>query len=107
LIHGITSHHSQQQNIMKIDLSFLHKSVDTWNNEPSFTAAEYKISHFKVVNDAAERGVKLAHDFLPSAQLEERYQNVLQVAENARKALPNQRNRKVNSAGTWFLTLHA
>ena len=42
-----------------------------------------------VVNDAAERGVKLVQDFQEAAQKEKRNQNVLQVVENFRKLIPN------------------
>ena len=47
------------------------------------------VNHLSVTNDAAERGVKLAHDYLESAKQEEMYQNVLQVVKNQRKAVPN------------------
>ena len=38
-----------------------------------------------VVNDSAERGVKLSSDFLAAAHSEKHYQNVLQVVEQDRK----------------------
>ena len=47
----------------------------------------------QVVNDVAERGVKLCNDFIGSSRDEERFQNILQVVENHRKAQPNQRKR--------------
>ena len=50
-----------------------------------------------VVNDAAERGVKLSTDFLSAARLEEQYQNVLQVVEKERKKRPNLRKRKLQN----------
>ena len=63
------------------------------------------VSSLKIVNDAAERRVKLGSDFLGTAKLEDRYQNILQVIENERKCLPNQRKRKKVSTKTWFLQL--
>ena len=50
------------------------------------------------MNDGAERGVKLTYDFLDRARKERNLQNILQVVENARKALPNQckRNKILN-----------
>ena len=62
-------------------------------------------NRLSVTNYAAERGVKLAHDYLESAKQEEMYQNVLQVVENQRKAVPNQRRRKKVLAKEWFLHL--
>ena len=35
-----------------------------------------------VVNDAAERGVKLCHDYIDSARKEGNIQSILQVVEN-------------------------
>jgi hypothetical protein len=49
-----------------------------------------------VINDSAERYVKLSTDFLSSARGEEHYQNVLQVVEGDRKEQPNLRKRKSN-----------
>ena len=42
-------------------------------------------------NDAAERGVKLAHDKLGSAVKETRYQNITQVVEKDRVTVSNLR----------------
>ena len=53
------------------------------------------ISAINVVNDAAERAVKLSSDFLSAARSESHYQNVLQVVEQDRKARPNLRKRKL------------
>ena len=67
-------------------------------NEPSdslsFQDGMKIINSLKCVNDCAERGVKLGADFLAAAKIEQRYQNILQVVENDRKVLPNQRNKK-------------
>ena len=62
------------------------------------------VDSLSVVNDGAERGVKLAHDFLDAAKTNKNFQNILQVVENDRKSVPNQRKRKVQSK-TWFLHL--
>ena len=63
------------------------------------------VENLAVVNDAAERGVKLGHDFLSCARKEENYQNILQVVENDRKSLPNQRKRHATNKKLWFLKL--
>ena len=63
-----------------------------------------KKDHLLVVNDAAERGVKLAYDFVDAAKSEGRYQNILQVVENSRAEKPDQRSKKT-TAKRWFLKL--
>lgn len=50
-----------------------------------------------VVNDCAERGVKLSSDFLAASKGEDHYQKVLQVVEKNRKQQPNLRKRKKDS----------
>ena len=57
------------------------------------------VSHLHLC--ATERGIKLGFDFLNVAKLEEGLQNVLQVVENCRWRLPNQRKRKLESK-RWF-----
>ena len=56
-----------------------------------------------VVNDSAERGVKLCYDFIDSARKEGNLQNILQVVENNRNKLPDQRKRKLVSKN-WYLS---
>ena len=56
-----------------------------------------------MVNDSAERGVKLAYDFLASSRKEQHYQNVLQVVEIDRAKIPNQRKRTSDGGKEWFM----
>ena len=60
--------------------------VEDWEEEPSYKNGKSVVSHLCVVNDAAERGVKLCFDFFKAAKHEEGIQNVLQVVENCRCA---------------------
>ena len=57
-----------------------------------------------VVNDGAERGVRLCHDFISQARREDRHQQILQVVENNRNQQPNQRSRKTDTK-RWYLKL--
>ena len=82
---------------MKIDTSFSHIPVEFWNDSKSYCYAKKLISAICVVNDAAERGVKLCHDFLNLSKKENNLQNILQVVEKARRETPNQRKRKLQS----------
>ena len=90
--------------IAKINPSFLEVPITDWNSNTDFKAGKEIVSNLCVVNDSAERGVKLCHDFLDSAKKEGNLQSVLQVVENTRNKLPNQRKRKLNSKN-WFLKL--
>jgi hypothetical protein len=88
---------------LKIDTAFLYLPVEEWNGYDSYNSACKFIKNVNVVNDRAERGVRLAADFLNRAQFEDRFQNVLQVVENDRKLLQDQRKRGNSNKETWFL----
>ena len=68
------------------------------SSDDGYKKAKLIVNSISVVNDAAERGVKLGYDFLGTAVKEERYQRVLQVVENSRHTLPNARKRKLFSS---------
>ena len=53
-----------------------------------------KAKHLHVVNDLAERGVKLTSDYLCTAKSDNTFQNVLQTVEINSKNVPNLRNSK-------------
>ena len=81
--------------ILRLDTSFLLQPVHKWSTLDSYQAALKATKNLHPVNDAAERGVKLTSDFLGAAHDEGRFQNVLQVVENDRSLIPNQRVRHV------------
>ena len=77
-------------------MDFLEESVDTWEDpESSYQEADAAVKTVPVVNDGAERGVKISSDFLEDARKEEIYQNILQVAENDTDLVPNQRKHHI------------
>lgn len=88
--------------ILKIDRSFLDLPVKDWDSDESYKHGKQVVAKLSCVNDAAERGVKLCNDFLPRAKKEENFQNVLQVVENCRNSLPDQRKRMKKSQN-WYL----
>ena len=49
-----------------------------WEHDASYMSNIEILKGFKVVNDLAERVVRLAHDFKSSAHSEENYKNILQ-----------------------------
>ena len=91
--------------ILGIDRSFLDHPVSEWRSNDGWLKGKTIVNHLAVTNDAAERGVKLAFDFIGSSKREETYQNILQVVDNQRKAVPNQRRRKKVLAKEWHLRL--
>ncbi len=74
-------------------MAFLTKDVSEWSNSSSYDEARAHFSALNVINDIAERGVKLSSDFLAAAKSEGHYQYVLQVVEKDRKRKPNLRKR--------------
>ena len=88
--------------ILGIDSEFLSQPVAEWNKNSNFILGENIVKNLHVVNDAAERGVKLCNDFLGAAKSEAKLQKTLQVVENARSRLPNQRKRKMLSEKWWL-----
>ena len=79
-----------------LEVDFLEESVDTWEDPASsYQEAKAAVKTLPVVNDGAERGVKISQKYLEDARKEEVYQNILQVAENDIKLVPNQRKRHI------------
>ena len=93
-------------NLLKLDHTFLADPPREWNTLDSYARSKEIIDNLFIVNDTAERGVKLASDFLSGAKKETSFQNILQVVENHRKSLPNQRKPK-QSSKNWFLCLES
>ena len=56
------------------------------------------------ITTGAERGVKLASNFLCGTKNKTCFQNILQVVENDRNATPNQR-KPTKASENWFLYL--
>ena len=62
----------------------MKKDVKTWETNESFIESKKKVESVKVVNDPAERAVKLTTDFAHAARGEAHFQNVIQVVESDR-----------------------
>ena len=89
---------------MKLNYGLLSKPVEYWPKDSGYLEAKLIINNLSVVNDGAERGVKLAYDFFGSSKKEDNFQNILQTVENDRRLIPNQRKRKLTSKW-WSLKL--
>ena len=80
--------------ILQLDTSFLADDVESWPSSAAYLTSAANVLALNVINDCAERGVKLSSDFLTTARSEQHYQNVLQVVEQDRKQQPNIRKQK-------------
>ena len=65
--------------IMKLDYGYLSKPVEYWPKDAGYLEAKLIINNLSVVNDGAERGVKLAYDYIGSSKKEDNFQNILQT----------------------------
>jgi hypothetical protein len=81
--------------LLKLDVSFLSDDIDTWESNACYIRAQKIVGSLNVVNDCAERGVKLCSDFTSAARGEEHLQNVLQVVEHDRKTTHNLRRKRI------------
>ena len=83
---------------LQLQPQFLREEVMTWSSSSSYKTSLENVRAINVINDSAERGVKMCSDFQQSARKETNIQNVLQVVEKDRRSLPNLRKRKVSDA---------
>ena len=83
--------------LLKIDDRFLEEPVESWADSQAYQDSLTNVHSLNVINDSAERGVKLSSDFLSAARSEDHYQNVLQVVEEDRRSRPNLRKRKAKT----------
>ena len=79
---------------LQIDPSFLELPVSEWDKSVSYMISAENVAAVNVVNNCAERGVKLASDFVEAARSDEHFQNILQVVEKDRKDTPNLRRKR-------------
>jgi hypothetical protein len=74
----------------------LNSDPATWNNSPEYEANESIIMALKVVNDCAERGVKLMSKYNTSRTKDElQLQNILHVVEDHCKRVPNANKKTI------------
>ena len=86
--------------ILQVDTQFLNEELSDWWSRNDYQTAMRNIEALNVINDCAERGVKLSSDFLSASKTEhseQHYQDVLQVVEQDRQRQSNPRKRKPTS----------
>ena len=75
--------------LLQLNMNFHTKNVDSWQNDDHFKASKFSVDGLNVVNDPADRAVKLTNDFASSERGEDHFQNLYQEVECDRKARPN------------------
>ncbi|CAI6355839.1 unnamed protein product [Macrosiphum euphorbiae] len=74
----------------QLSMEFLHQNPENWPNIDSYIEAKNILHHLSVINDAAERGVKLMEDFNTKfTKNENQKQYVLKVVQEYRKKYPS------------------
>ena len=71
------------------DVHWLSKPHSEWNNHTGYMKLCCFVLNSKVVNDIAERGIKLISDFVEKTHDEGQRQALLQVVEHHRKQFPD------------------
>lgn len=76
--------------IFNLDTKFLSNDPSTWSKNSSYKTAFQMVSKLRVVNDTAERGIKLIEDYNSILTTnEEQKQFVLQIVSGYRKIIPD------------------
>lgn len=82
-------------NLLMIDDSFLSLPPQKWKEEQSYKKGKERVSQLRVVNDTAERGVKLFDEYNKLlTHDEEDKQFLLQVVEANRKMIPTSATKR-------------
>ena len=77
--------------------SWLEKDVKLWSEDPDYLVAETFVRTVKIVNDTAERGVKLMTDYAQILTKDEKTKQwILQAVESNWKKLPDFKKKTLN-----------
>ena len=68
---------------------WLQLSVSEWDQNPDYCKLRQFVSNVHVINDIAERGIKLITDFIGHCHDESQRQALLQVVESHREQFPD------------------
>lgn len=83
--------------ILSLPTDFLEVPVNLWKDMDSYKHAKHIVSHLKVVNDHAERAVKLMTDYNRIiTKKEQNYQELLISVEEHRRSLPSVTKNNLN-----------
>ena len=90
---------------LDINVEFFTMSVSEWVSRVDYTQGKQIVDHLRVVNDHAERGVKLMTDYNQTVTKDENsFQNLLLTVDSHRKSTPDSSKptliRKYDGPGT-------
>ena len=81
---------------LKLTGRFLMLPVSAWKGTEEYKVLHQYVSTIKVVNDAAERGIKLCSEVIQKITTDERTrENLIQVIQHHRKVVKEKRNDSV------------
>ena len=90
-----------------VDTEWLQKPVNTWQDDPGYETMFYQMRHLKVVNDLAERGVKLVSDFAKTiTHDEDQKQCLYQVVEDHRRKMPKISKQEYKTYDNKLMTIY-
>jgi hypothetical protein len=75
--------------IFGISLNFLSKPSSEWMYDEEFVRGKEIVSKLKVVNDAAERGVRLISEYLGMTKDEDQQQFILHIVKDYKQQFPD------------------
>ena len=88
-------------NFLNIDISFLEEDPSNWKNNESYADSKEVVKSLKVVNDCAERVVKLVQDFNAVLTKDEEQQKyVLNLVAENRAVLPDAKKSTLSAKQT-------
>ena len=83
--------------ILKVKADWLNQPVTEWEDSEDYRKARHFVMTVKVVNDAAERGIKLASDYAQSLTKDsEIRQKIFQTVESHRREKPDYKKSTAN-----------
>ena len=83
--------------ILKVKADWLTQPVTEWEESEDYRKARHFVKTVKVVNDAAERGIKLASDYAQSLTKDsEIRQKIFQTVESHRREKPDYKKSTAN-----------
>lgn len=94
-VQAVRMHELVSKNILKfladfgVNLEFLKQDPDTWNEDDNFHSASNYFKKLQVVNDSAERNLRLTDTLNKSFKNEDEFNELLHVVKNHRKKYPN------------------
>ena len=90
-----TTHTQTFFKIVGIEIEFFDAPVGTWSQNDDYVRGKKVVDALQVVNDHAERSVKLIQDYNRILKSEENFQNLLLTVSGSRKSFPDSKKSTV------------